>query len=238
MRLFIAALLATNFAAVGSVNAQNAGINREFGSNGIASLRDAAQASTLDFQGIGACATSNGGLNVVSETNERGDVNFLSSTLSVFRLRSDGQVDPSFGNGGTIATLVPPAISINATGFTAIPIAEGRVLYGAGLGAGTAINLASYAAIVELGATAAGDRLDTRFGSNGAVQFAYRTPEPCADGAPTVQYPTAFSNWLGRPVLAGKLAVNCDATSPRNAFVARLLAPDDLSISGFESGAR
>lgn len=116
----------------------------------------------------------------------------------------------------------------------AIPIAEGRVLFGAPLGAQNGeFELATYAAVVELGATASGDRVDTRFGINGAIQFAYRTATPCTNGSPTLQRPVRFSNWLGRPVLAGIHATTC-APNPRNAFAARLLAPDDLLISGFE----
>ena len=116
----------------------------------------------------------------------------------------------------------------------AIPIAEGRVLFGAPLGAQNGdYELATYAAVIELGADASGDRVDTRFGINGAIQFAYRTPAPCANGAPTMQRPVRFSNWLGRPVLAGIHATTC-APNPRNAFAARLLAPEDLLSTGFE----
>lgn len=116
----------------------------------------------------------------------------------------------------------------------AIPIAEGRVLFGAPLGAQNGdFELATYAAVVELGADASGDRVDTRFGVNGAIQFAYRTPTPCANGAPTLQRPVRFSNWMGRPVLAGIHATTC-AVNPRNAFAARLLAPDDVMSNGFE----
>jgi hypothetical protein len=116
----------------------------------------------------------------------------------------------------------------------AIPIAEGRVLFGAPLGAQNGeYELATYAAVVELGATAAGDRVDTRFGTNGAIQFAYRTAAPCANGSPTLQRPVRFSNWLGRPVLAGIHATTC-ALNPRNAFASRLMAPGDLMLSGFE----
>jgi hypothetical protein len=116
----------------------------------------------------------------------------------------------------------------------AIPIAEGRVLFGAPLGAQNGdFELATYAAVIELGADAAGDRVDTRFGTNGAIQFAYRTPTPCANGAPPLQRPVRFSNWQGRPVLAGIHAITC-AVNPRNAFASRLLAPGDLMIDSFE----
>jgi len=116
----------------------------------------------------------------------------------------------------------------------AIPIAEGRILFGAPLGAQNGdFELATYAAVVELGADASGDRVDTRFGTNGAIQFAYRTETPCANGAPTLQRPVRFSNWLGRPVLAGIHATTCNV-NPRNAFAARLLAPEDLMSNGFE----
>lgn len=116
----------------------------------------------------------------------------------------------------------------------AIPIAEGRVLFGAPLGSQNGeFELATYAAVIELGATAAEDRVDTRFGSNGAIQFAYRTATACANGSPTLQRPVRFSNWLGRPVLAGIHATTC-AVNPRNAFAARLLAPGDLFANGFE----
>ncbi|GMV32064.1 MAG: hypothetical protein AMXMBFR59_41890 [Rhodanobacteraceae bacterium] len=116
----------------------------------------------------------------------------------------------------------------------AIPIAGGRVLFGAPLGAQNGeYELATYAAVVELGATAAGDRVDTRFGTNGSIQFAYRTPAPCTNGSPTLQRPVRFSNWLGRPVLAGIHATTC-SVNPRNAFAARLLTPDDLFTSSFD----
>lgn len=148
-----------------------------------------------------------------------------------------------FRNSGTSHVALPlpaPVSSFEPTlapfpGYgVAIPIAEGRVLFGAPLGAQNGdYELATYAAVVELGADASGDRVDTRFGVNGAIQFAYRTPTPCANGAPTLQRPVRFSNWLGRPVLAGIHATTCDL-NPRNAFAARLLAPEDLHSNSFE----
>lgn len=148
-----------------------------------------------------------------------------------------------FRESGTSHVVLPAPFAVNSFEPTlapfpgygvAIPIAEGRVLFGAPLGSQNGdFELATYAAVVELGADASGDRVDTRFGINGATQFAYRTPTPCANGSPTLQRPVRFSNWLGRPVLAGIHATTC-ANNPRNAFAARLLAPDDVMITGFE----
>ena len=116
----------------------------------------------------------------------------------------------------------------------AIPIAEGRVLQGSPLGGqNQEWELATSAAVVEIGATAALDRVDTRFGQGGATQFAYRTATPCANGSPPLQRPVRFSNWRGRPVLAGIHSTTC-ALHPRNAYAARLLAPSDVFLDSFE----
>ncbi|AVP96740.1 hypothetical protein C7S18_05795 [Ahniella affigens] len=116
----------------------------------------------------------------------------------------------------------------------AIPTSDNRVLFGAPIGDQSGnFELATYAAIIELGADSSGDRVDTRFGQNGATQFAYRTATPCANGAPPLQRPVRFSNWLNRPVVAGIHATTC-ALNPRNAFAARLLAPEDVLSNGFE----
>jgi hypothetical protein len=148
-----------------------------------------------------------------------------------------------FRESGFSAVVLPQPVAVNdfepsLAPFpghgVAIPIADGRVLFGAPLGAQNGEwELATYAAVVELGATAAQDRVDTRFGFGGAVQFAYRTPSPCANGSPTLQRPVRFSNWRGRPVLAGIHATTC-SVNPRNAFVARLLAPSDIFMDTFE----
>lgn len=127
-----------------------------------------------------------------------------------------------------------PTLSPYPGRAVAIPTVDNRVLFGAPLGDQTgAYELATYAAVIELGADANGDRVDTRFGQNGATQFAYRTANPCANGAPTEQRPVRFSNWLNRPVVAGIHATTC-GPNPRNAFVARLLAPEDVLSNSFE----
>lgn len=116
----------------------------------------------------------------------------------------------------------------------AIPIAGDRVLHLSAMGVGQAgMELATYAAVVELGATAAQDRVDTRFGQGGSTQFAYRTSTPCAFGLPPFQRPSRATNWQGRPVLTGVYAVDCQ--SPRqNTFVSRLLLPTDIQRDSFE----
>lgn len=144
---------------------------------------------------------------------------------------------------GAHAVVLPQPAPVNNSAPTlapfpghgvAIPIAEGRVLLGSPLGGNNQEwELATYAAVVEIGATAAQDRVDTRFGYGGAVQFAYRTPTPCANGSPTWQRPVRFSNWRGKPVLAGVHAVTC-ASNPRNAFAARLLVPTDVFADSLE----
>lgn len=127
-----------------------------------------------------------------------------------------------------------PSLSPTQGHGVAIPIADGRVLFGAPLGGNNGEwERATYAAVVELGASAAEDRVDRRFGYGGAVQFAYRTPEPCANGSPTLQRPVRFSNWRGRPVLAGIHATTC-ANDPRNAFVSTLMLPNDVFSGSFE----
>jgi hypothetical protein len=145
-------------------------------------------------------------------------------------------------SGANHVELPPPAPVNNSAptlapflGFgVAIPIAGNRVLFGSPMGGNNQEwELATYAAVVELGASAAEDRVDTRFGSGGATQFAYRTETPCANGSPTRQRPVRFSNWLGRPVLAGIHSITCN-TDPRAAFAARLLLPTDVFIDSFE----
>lgn len=129
---------------------------------------------------------------------------------------------------------LPPSLSPYPGRGVAIPIADNRVLQLSPIGgAQPPFELATYAAVVEVGATAGQDRVDTRFGQNGATQFAYRTPTPCADGSPTVQRPSRATNWRGRPVLTGVYAVECNA-SRQNAFVARLLLPTDIVRDSFE----
>lgn len=122
-----------------------------------------------------------------------------------------------------------PATLSPYPGFgVAIPLAGGRILQGSPMGGQTGgYDLATYAAVVELGATAAQDRVNTRFGVNGATQFAFRTDPACALNSPPLQRPTRFSNWLSRPVLAGVHSTTCSA-NPRNAFAARLLSPEDI----------
>ncbi len=148
-----------------------------------------------------------------------------------------------FRESGANAVILPQPFPINSFEPSlapfpghgvAIPIADGRVLQGSPLGAmNQEWERATYAAVIEIGATAAEDRVDTRFGTNGAVQFAYRTQTACANGSPTLQRPVRFSNWLGRPVLAGIHATTCD-NNPRNAFAARLLLPTDIFAGSFE----
>ena len=128
----------------------------------------------------------------------------------------------------------PPSMSPLYGHATVIPIAGDRLLFGGTLGSmDTQWELAAYAAVVQLGATAAEDRADTRFGQGGATQFAYRTATPCATGAPTRQRPVHFSNWRGRPVLAGMHATDCTGDEV-NAFAARLLLPTDVLRDSFE----
>lgn len=116
----------------------------------------------------------------------------------------------------------------------AIPIAGDRVLQLSPIGATQGgWELATYAAVVEVGATAAQDRVDTRFGQGGATQFAYRTSTPCANGSPTAQRPVRATNWQGRPALVGMYAVGCETTR-QNAFVSRLLLRSDIVSDSFE----
>lgn len=149
-----------------------------------------------------------------------------------------------FRETGFSAVALPPPFPVNSFepslapfpgNGVAIPIAGNRVLVGSPLGAqNQQWELATYAAVVEIGATAAQDRVDTRFGHGGAVQFAFRTPTPCANGSPTWQRPVRFSNWRGRPVLAGVHATTCSG-DVRRAFAARLLLPTDVFVDDFEN---
>lgn len=136
---------------------------------------------------------------------------------------------------------VPAAINTSAPSISplygdsvVIPIAGDRLLFGGVLGAADMQwQRATYAAVVQLGATAAQDRVDTRFGQHGATQFAWRTAAPCATGAPPRQRPAHFSNWGGRPVLAGWHDTDCSGAET-NAFAARLLLPTDVLRDSFE----
>lgn len=127
------------------------------------------------------------------------------------------------------ATLSPyPGVGV------AIPLSDGRILQGSPMGGQNGgYDLATYAAVVELGATAAQDHVDTRFGLNGATQFGFRIDPACASNSPPLQRAMRFSNWLSRPVLAGVHSTTCSA-NPRNAFAARLLAPEDIFGDSFD----
>ncbi len=124
-------------------------------------------------------------------------------------------------------------ISINGTAGV-IPTGDGRLLYAATLARmpDPLETRATYLAVVQLGANAAGDRVDPRFGSGGRSQFAWRGTPDCA-GAPQPQHPQHMTNWRGRAVLTGRHAPGCAQPIGR-ALVARVLAAEDVFAADFD----
>lgn len=124
-------------------------------------------------------------------------------------------------------------ISINGTAGV-IPTGDSRLLYSATLARmpDALETRATYLAVVELGADAAGDRVDLRFGNGGRSQFAWRAAPDCA-GAPQPQHPQHMTNWRGRAVLTGRHAPGCALPIGR-ALVARVLAAEDVFAADFD----
>ncbi|HRG15647.1 MAG TPA: hypothetical protein PLB00_06610 [Pseudomonadota bacterium] len=150
-----------------------------------------------------------------------------------------------FRDSGTTAVALPALNAVNNSDptltpypgrATAIPTSDGRVLVMAPMGGqNQEWEIATYVAQVELGATAAEDRVDPRFGNHGAIQFFFPgsvTPT-CANGSPPLQRMVRASNWNNRPVLVGIHAATC-ALNPRNTMVARLLSRDEVFFDSYE----
>lgn len=98
----------------------------------------------------------------------------------------------------------------------AIPLTDGRILQGSPMGGQNGgYELATYAAVVELGATAAQDRADTRFGLNRATQFVFRLDPACTLNSPPLQRAVRFSNWLSRPAARIRAPLSLRACSRR-----------------------
>ncbi len=155
---------------------------------------------------------------------------YLRPRLLVFRPGGASHVDLPMpfaiaGSNTTISTNGVPSV---------IPTGDGRLLYAAALSRMPATDetLATYLAVVELGLEAAGDRVDTRFGVAGRSQFAWRGTPDCA-GAPQGQLPQHITNWRGRAMVTGRHAPTC-VQPLRRAFVARVLAAEDLFGNDFE----
>jgi hypothetical protein len=147
-----------------------------------------------------------------------------------------------FRDNGTSAVVLPALTAVNNSAPTlspfpgdavAIPTSDGHVLAMSPMGGqNQEWHLATYAAQIQLGASAAEDRVETRFASNGAKQFSYSAAAPCANGSPPLQRMVRASNWRGRPILVGIHATTC-ANNPRDTMVARLLTSDDIYYDGF-----
>lgn len=150
-----------------------------------------------------------------------------------------------FRDSGATAVVLPMPMAVNNSDPTlapfpghavAIPTSDGRVLVVAPMGGqNQEWELATYVAEVELGATAAEDRVDTRFGNNGVFQFFYpgSVTATCANGSPPLQRMVRASNWGGRPILVGIHATTC-SINPRNTLVARLLSRDEVFFDSYE----
>ncbi len=124
-------------------------------------------------------------------------------------------------------------VSVNGLA-SVIPTGDGRLLYSATLARMPDVLgvLGTYLAVVELGADAAGDRVDARFGVEGRSQFAWRDTPDCS-GSPQPQHPQHMTNWRGRAVLTGRHAPSCPQPIAR-AFVARVLAAEDIFAADFD----
>ncbi len=148
-----------------------------------------------------------------------------------------------FRETGTSALPLPALIPVNNFApslapypghSVVIPTTDGRVLVSAPMGGQNGeFEIATYVAQAELGASAAQDRVDTRFGNGGAYQFAFHAAAPCANSSPPVQRMIRASNWLGAPVLVGIHATSCPP-SLNNTMVAKLLTGNDVFLDGLE----
>ena len=148
-----------------------------------------------------------------------------------------------FRDTGTSALVLPALTAVNNStptlapwwgGSTVIPTSDGRVLAVSAMGGQNGeMEVAVYTAEAVLGASAAEDRVETRYGDGGARQFAYPASAPCANGSPPPQRIVHATNWRGQPTLTGIHSVNCDF-QPRNAMVVRLLNSSDVFFDSFE----
>ncbi|UXI68808.1 hypothetical protein [Tahibacter amnicola] len=141
----------------------------------------------------------------------------------------------------------PSTIGDQLYSASIIPIANGRVLYGAAvrtLGTPSRTEspdplrseenayLGTYVSVIELGDAPAQDHVYTEFGSHGALFFAYGGNAPCGNGLPPSQFPTRFSNWQGKPVMVGSTNPDC-SSSQSNILVARMQGDDTLFADDF-----
>ena len=118
---------------------------------------------------------------------------------------------------------------------TVIPTGEGRFLFVDALARmpDATAPLAAYLALVQLGASAAGDQVDAHYGIAGRTQYAWRGMQVCNDGAPPPQRPVHATNWRGRPVVTGLHGRTCDLGSARG-LLARVQYAADVFAHGFE----
>lgn len=139
-----------------------------------------------------------------------------------------------FAIAGASATLLSPMLWGLSQG-TVIPTGEGRLLIVDALARMTDATapVATYLALAQLGATAAGDQVDTRFGVAGRTQFAWRGMQICNNDAPPPQRAMHATNWRGRPVVTGLHGRTCDLGSARG-LLARVQNAADVFAHGFE----
>lgn len=139
-----------------------------------------------------------------------------------------------FAIAGASASL-PAFESWVSSAGTVIPTGEGRFLLVDGLARMPSLSapVATYLSLIQLGATAAGDQVDTRFGIAGRTQFAWRGMQICTAAAPPPQRPMHATNWRGRPLLTGWHSRTCDLNNKR-ALLARVLYAGDVFSNGFE----
>lgn len=129
----------------------------------------------------------------------------------------------------------PASMPAYVSGGNAIPTSEGRILLVDALMRLPDLDrdVATYAALVELGPGAGLDRIDPRFGTGGRTQFAWRGSEACAGNVPTWQRALHATNWRGRALLSGWHLRTCTGSEPRP-MLARVLNADDVFADGLE----
>lgn len=101
-----------------------------------------------------------------------------------------------------------------------------RIMYGATIG-----HVASYFARIDIGENAAGDALDTSFGSGGVA--AIRVPGPTPDCEPRQGY-ARLSLWGEAPVFVGSAAEGCEPPLSRDVVVGRFGTGDRIFGNGFD----
>lgn len=152
-------------------------------------------------------------------------------------MRTEGQI--------TMLDLPSPApmedgghTGISAAGQPISSLQGGRVLYGIGAEAWSASMFQGYKgwyfARAVIGASAAGDQVDTSFGDGGQAVLSVRSGETDCDGLLNTQTHARAGIWLGRPTVIGWWSRHCDPQQEWDGLLMRLEPDDAIFADGFE----